>query len=75
VAAGSHPIQRRYLAEDLIRLRRSDEGRRYAVPHRSARIDPKPPPDRGRYFRTFAIARGVMHSAFGSFILRAIPPF
>ena len=39
---GSHPIQRRYLAEDLVRLRRSDEGRRYAVPHRSARIDPNP---------------------------------
>src|SRR4051794_20899202 len=39
---GSHPIQRRYIAEDLVRLRRSDEGRRYAVPHRSARIDPNP---------------------------------
>lgn len=38
----SHPIQRRYLAEDLVRLRRSDEGRRYAVPHRSSRIDPNP---------------------------------
>jgi hypothetical protein len=35
-----HPIQRRYLAEDLVRLRRSDEQRRYTAPHRAARIDP-----------------------------------
>jgi adenine-specific DNA-methyltransferase len=37
-----HPLQRRYLAEDLVRLRRSDEQRRYAAPHRAARIDPNP---------------------------------
>jgi Helicase conserved C-terminal domain/SNF2-related domain len=37
-----HPIQRRYLAEDLVRLRRSDESRRYAAPQRAARIDPNP---------------------------------
>ncbi len=37
-----HPAQRRYLAEDLVRLRRSDEQRRYASPQRSAKIDPNP---------------------------------
>ena len=37
-----HPAQRRYLAEDLVRLRRSDEQRRYAAPQRSAKIDPNP---------------------------------
>jgi hypothetical protein len=37
-----HPVQRRYLAEDLVRLRRSDEQRRYAAPQRAAKIDPNP---------------------------------
>lgn len=37
-----HPVQRRYLAEDLARLRRSDERRRYAAPQRAAKIDPNP---------------------------------
>jgi hypothetical protein len=37
-----HPVQRRYLAEDLVRLRRSDEQRRYAAPQRAARVDPNP---------------------------------
>lgn len=37
-----HAVQRRYLAEDLVRLRRSDEQRRYAAPQRAARIDPNP---------------------------------
>ncbi len=37
-----HPAQRRYLAEDLVRLRRSDEKRRYAAPQRSAKIDANP---------------------------------
>ena len=37
-----HPVQRRYLAEELVRLRRSDEQRRYAAPQRSAKIDPNP---------------------------------
>lgn len=37
-----HPVQRRFLAEDLVRLRRSDEQRRYASPHRAAKIDPNP---------------------------------
>ena len=37
-----HSIQRRYLAEDLVRLRRSDESRRYAAPQRAAKIDPNP---------------------------------
>jgi adenine-specific DNA-methyltransferase len=41
-AGGLHPVQRRYLAEDLIRLRRSDEQRRYAAPQRAAKIDPNP---------------------------------
>lgn len=41
-AAPLHPAQLRYLAEDLVRLRRSDEQRRYAAPQRAARIDPNP---------------------------------
>ena len=38
----THPIQRRYLAEDLVRLRRSDEQRRYVASQRAGRIDPNP---------------------------------
>src|SRR5580658_9154222 len=37
-----HAAQRRYLAEDLVRLRRSDEERRYAAPQRAAKIDANP---------------------------------
>jgi SNF2 domain-containing protein len=37
-----HPAQRRYLAEDLMRRRRSDEQRRYAAPQRAAKIDANP---------------------------------
>jgi hypothetical protein len=37
-----HPAQRRYLAEDLVRMRRSDELRRYAAPQRAAKIDANP---------------------------------
>src|SRR3954470_8581078 len=37
-----HPAQRWYLAEDLVRRRRSDEQRRYCAPQRSARIDANP---------------------------------
>src|SRR5271167_4312476 len=37
-----HPIQRRYLAEQLIRLRRADEQQRYAAAQRQGRIDPNP---------------------------------
>ncbi len=39
-----HPLQRRYLAEDLVRLRRSDEQRRYVAPQRAGagKIDPNP---------------------------------
>src|ERR1700733_10802700 len=37
-----HPIQRRYLAEQLVRLRRSDEQQRYAAAQRQERIDPNP---------------------------------
>ena len=37
-----HPSQVRYLAEDLVRLRRSDEQRRYAAPQRAAKIDANP---------------------------------
>src|SRR5438132_3728158 len=36
------PIQRRLLAEDLVRLRRPDEQQRYAASHRRGRIDPNP---------------------------------
>lgn len=39
---GTHPIHRRLLAEDLTRLRRSDEHRRYAAAQRRGRIDPNP---------------------------------
>ncbi|MBL8115698.1 MAG: DEAD/DEAH box helicase family protein, partial [Acidobacteria bacterium] len=37
-----HPLQRRYHAEDLVRLRRSDESRRYAAPQRAGHVDPNP---------------------------------
>jgi len=37
-----HSVQRRYLAEELVRLRRSDEQRCSAAPQRSAKIDPNP---------------------------------
>ena len=36
------PIRRRLLAEDLVRLRRSDDQRRYAASQRRGRIDPNP---------------------------------
>src|SRR3954447_7591126 len=42
VPVPAHPAQRRYLAEDLVRLRRSDEQRRYAAPQRAAKIDANP---------------------------------
>ncbi len=37
-----HPVQRCWLAEDLVRLRRSDEQRRYVAPQRSGHIDANP---------------------------------
>jgi adenine-specific DNA-methyltransferase len=37
-----HPAQRRFAAEDLVRLRRSDEQRRYAAPQRAAKVDANP---------------------------------
>jgi adenine-specific DNA-methyltransferase len=37
-----HPIQRLYVAEDLVRRRRADEHRRYAATQRAGRIDPNP---------------------------------
>ena len=37
-----HPIQRRYQAEQLVRLRRADEEQRYAAAQRQGRIDPNP---------------------------------
>lgn len=37
-----HPIQRRILAEDLVRQRRADEERRYAASQRRGRIDANP---------------------------------
>src|SRR4051812_11503304 len=36
------PIQRRLLAEDLARIRRPDEQRRYASSQRQGRVDPNP---------------------------------
>jgi adenine-specific DNA-methyltransferase len=41
-AAPLHVAQRRYLAEDLVRRRRSDEQRRYSAPQRAAKIDANP---------------------------------
>lgn len=38
----THPIQRRQLAERLVRLRRADEEERYASSQRQGRIDPNP---------------------------------
>ncbi len=40
--AGPHPIHRRFHAEDLVRLRRAGERRRYAASQRAGRIDPNP---------------------------------
>jgi hypothetical protein len=37
-----HPIQRRYLAEQIVRLRRADEEERYASSQRQGRIDANP---------------------------------
>jgi SNF2 family DNA or RNA helicase len=37
-----HPIQRLYIAEDLVRLRRADEHRRSVACQRAGRIDPNP---------------------------------
>lgn len=37
-----HPLKRRLLAEDFIRLRRADEQRRYLASLRRGRIDPNP---------------------------------
>ena len=37
-----HPIQRRYLAEQVTRLRRADEEERYASSQRQGRVDPNP---------------------------------
>ena len=37
-----HAIQRRWIAENLVRLRRSEERRRYAAPQRAGRIDANP---------------------------------
>jgi hypothetical protein len=42
VTSPPHPIQRRYLAEQLVRLRRADEQQRYAAAQRQGRIDPNP---------------------------------
>jgi hypothetical protein len=37
-----HPLQRLLAAEELVRLRRSDEQRRAVAPQRASRIDPNP---------------------------------
>ena len=38
----THPIHRRYYAEDLVRLRRAGESRRYLGSQRRGKIDPNP---------------------------------
>src|SRR6266436_168873 len=40
--ATPHPIQRRYLAEQRVRLRRADQQQRYSASQRQGRIDPNP---------------------------------
>src|SRR6476469_5412413 len=42
MTASLSPVQRRLLAEDLVRLRRPDEQRRYASSQRQGRVDPNP---------------------------------
>ena len=37
-----HPIHRRFDAEDLVRLRRAGEKRRYVAAQRRGRVDPNP---------------------------------
>lgn len=37
-----HPLKRRLLAEEFVRLRRADEKRRYAASQRRGRVDPNP---------------------------------
>ena len=37
-----HPIHRRFYAEDLVRLRRASESRRYVAAQRRGRVDPNP---------------------------------
>ena len=37
-----HPIHRRFYAEDLVRLRRASERRRYVAAQRRGRVDPNP---------------------------------
>src|SRR5207248_11621148 len=37
-----HPLKRRLLAEEFVRLRRADEHQRYAASQRRGRIDPNP---------------------------------
>jgi superfamily II DNA or RNA helicase len=41
-SAGLHPFNRRFLAEDLVRVRRPDDRERFAASQRQARIDPNP---------------------------------
>jgi len=38
----SHPVQRRFAVEDLVRVRPADQQRRYVASQRSGRIDPNP---------------------------------
>ncbi|HWB80293.1 MAG TPA: SNF2-related protein, partial [Nannocystaceae bacterium] len=38
----SHPVTRRFFAEDLVRLRRADEQQRWVASQRAGRIDPNP---------------------------------
>src|SRR5690606_11239876 len=40
--AAAHPLTRRWYAEDLIRLRRPGEQRRYFASQRAGRVDPNP---------------------------------
>jgi superfamily II DNA or RNA helicase len=40
--AAPHPIQRRYLAEELVRLRRAGDQSRFAASQRQGHIDPNP---------------------------------
>ncbi len=53
-----HAVARRFLCEELVRLRRADEQRRYLASQRSARIDPNPHQIDAVIFALQRIAKG-----------------
>ena len=53
-----HPIHRRYYAEELVRLRRAGEKRRYVAAQRRGRVDPNPHQIEAVMFALERIAHG-----------------